>query len=218
MFLKTINYNNGNIITDKIQIDLKLKELKIDGNTLREAVLAGALARNNSSPFDTKGKSGYIQWNDTNSTLRKYTKNKGWEMYQENGIEGIISDDKKYRIIPSSGNAATGNPNQPARNKNKKGSAGIKIIDNSVQMNLFEKTKDIEIIENETYVLLYYCDDKVVKYELSKPSYINTKGIITVWDKRYIFEKIDLNTLDIEESEEDIEEIDIPVLMKNNEV
>lgn len=211
-----VNYIN-NIITDLKEVELKLKHLGINSEILIEACKAGVLSRSNSTAFDTKGQPGYIQWNDTNSKLRLLTHNQGWEVYQENGIEGIISKDKKIRIIPSSGNAATGNPNQPASNKNPKGEGSIKLIDKGKQGNIFTGFPEQDAEEFETYILLYYANDKELRMELSKPSSIDTHGKIKAWEERLILPKQALNDIEIMPDENNKDEIDIPVIRKQNE-
>lgn len=212
-----IEVNNKNTtITDFGEIELRLKELGISSNVLIEACKSGVLSRSNSTAFDTKGQPGYIQWNDTNSKLRLLTHNQGWEVYQENGIEGIISKDKKIRIIPSSGNAATGNPNQPASNKNPKGEGSIKLIDKGKQGNIFTGFPEQDVEEFETYILLYYANDKELRMELSKPSFIDTHGKIKAWEERLILPKQSLNDIEIMPEETNEDEIDIPVIRKQN--
>lgn len=210
--------SNNSIIVEQNKVAEELNKIGITQNILIDACKTGLLSKANCTSFDTKGQAGYIQWNDTNSKLRLLTNNKGWEKYQENGIEGIISIDKTIRIIPSSGNAATGNPNQTASNKNPKGESCIKLIDKTCQGNIFTGYSEPEEEKFETYILLYYANSKELRMELSKPSSIDKQGKINAWDKRLILEKQFLNDLEVilkENSEE--ETIDIPVIRKQSE-
>ena len=127
----------------------------------------------------------------------------------------VFSYYQKIRIIPSSGNAATGNPNQPASNKNPKGEGSIKLIDKGKQGNLFTGFPEQE--EFETYILLYYANDKELRIELSKPSSIDTHGKIKAWEERLILPKQVLNDIEIMSDETNEDEIDIPVIRKQNE-
>lgn len=217
MTLNTLYDKNQNIVVETNQIEAKLNEIGITENILLESVMAGLLARLNSTKFDTKNRPGYIQWNDTNSKLRFLTHNRGWEVYQEDGIEGIISIDKKIRIVPSSGNAATGNPNQPSSNKNPKGEKGIKIMKSSCQGNLFTGYPEDNEEQIKTYVLLYYSSNQELRAELSMPALINSKGKITAWEERIMLPKQLLNNTEIEFDIPKEEEIDIPVIRKHNE-
>ena len=209
---------NNSIIIEPNKVAEELNKIGITQSILIDACKAGLLSRANCTSFDTKGQAGYIQWNDTNSKLRFLTNNNGWEKYQENGIEGIISTDKTIRIIPSSGNAATGNPNQPASNKNPKGESSIKLIDKTCQGNIFTGYSEPEEEKFETYILLYYANCKELRMELSKPSSIDKQGKINAWDKRLILEKQSLDDLEVileENLEEEI--IDIPIIRKQSE-
>lgn len=216
MGAKTEVNNKNTTITDFREVELRLKELGINSDVIIEACKSGVLSRSNSTSFDTKGQPGYIQWNDTNSKLRLLTHNHGWKVYQENGIEGIISHDKKMRIIPSLGNAATGNPNQPASNKNPKGEGSIKLIDRGQQGNIFTGFPEQDIEAFETYMLLYYANDNELRMELSKPSFIDTKGKIKAWEERLILPKQSLNDIEIIPEEINEDKIDIPVIRKQN--
>lgn len=218
MSLEPLYNKNQTIVTESEIVKHKLDEIGILENILLESVMAGLLGKLNSTKFDTKNRPGYIQWNDTNSKLRFLTHNKGWEVYQEDGIEGIISSDKKVRIIPSSGNAATGNPNQPASNKNPKGERGIKVMEPSPQGNLFTGYAEIEEEQIKTYVLLYYSNNEELRAELSEPHSINSNGKITAWKQRLILPKQLLNNTEVEIEKPADEEIDIPVIRKHNEV
>lgn len=214
MELKSIN--NDSILTEEKQIIERLKKVGIPENILLEATSMGTLSKSNCTIFDTKGKPGYIQWNDTNSTLRSLTKNKGWKTYQEGGIEGIISEDGRIRIIPSSGNAATGNPNQPASNKNRKGEGCIKMFKADVQGDFWHGFPEIidDMDEVETFVLLYYNDDKELRTELSKPSFIDSKGKIKTWEERIILKSQKLNDPNPTVETEPNVEINVPVERK----
>ena len=218
MIIQFNTNKNDSIVIDLVQLESRLKELNLNSDILVEACKAGLLAKANCTPFDTKGQPGYIQWNDTNSKLRFLTHNLEWDVYQENGIEGIISKDKKVRIIPSSGDAATGNPNQPASNKNRKGEKSIDIIENSKQGNLFTGFPNFEDEEIETYILLYYANKRELRMELSKPSLIDKKGKIKAWNERLILPTQSLNDIEIVIPENVNEEkIDIPIIRKQNE-
>ncbi len=202
------------IIIDTDEVNNKLEKINLTQKILIEACQAGVLAKSNSSFFDTKGQPGYIQWNDTNSRLRILTHNKDWEIYQENGIEGIISKDKKTRIIPSSGNAGTGNPNVPSSNKNPKGIGSIKLFENCHQLNIFTNNIEQKFEECETYILLYYSNDSELSIELSIPSLIDSHGKIKAWKERIILPKQPLNDPDIPQNESNETGIDIPVIRK----
>lgn len=217
MSIEPLYNKNQTVVTNSVIIKQKLDEIRITEEILLEAVMAGLLGRLNSTNFDTKNRPGYIQWNDTNSKLRFLTHNKGWDVYQEEGIEGIISYDKKIRIIPSSGNAATGNPNQPSSNKNPKGERGIKVMEPSSQGNLFTGYPEAEEEHIKTYVLLYYSNNDELRAELSEPNSINTNGKITSWKERLILQKQLLNNTEIEIEKTIDEEIDIPVIRKRIE-
>ena len=91
----------------------------------------------------------------------------------------------------------------------------IQLIEKNQQGSLFEGFP-VQINDDnfETYVLLFYNDDKELRMELSKPASI-IRGRIVAWEERiiikpYEFENIALNT------EEPVDEdfIDIPVIRK----
>lgn len=208
------NINTKPILTE-YSAEHKLLSMKLTSEGLTQSCLQGFLSRSNCTDYNTKGGAGFIQWDGTVKALREYFCGNNWEKYEYGGLEGIISSDKTLRIIPSSGNVATGNINQPASNRNPKGINMIKLIEKSQQGSLFDgypvQTNDDNY---ETYVLLYYHDNKELRMELSKPASI-IKGRIVAWEERiiirpYIFENISLNF----EEPENEDYIDIPVIRK----
>ncbi len=206
---------NTKIILTEYNAEHKLQCMKLSSEGLTQSCLQGFLSRANCTCYNTKGGPGFIQWDGTVKALREYFCGSNWEKYEYGGLEGIISPDKTIRIIPSSGNAATGNINQPASNRNPKGINMIQLIEKNQQGSLFEGFP-VQINDDnfETYVLLFYNDDRELRMELSKPASI-IRGRIVAWAERiiikpYEFENIALNT------EEPIDEdfIDIPVIRK----
>lgn len=200
------------------QAEERLSALNLISKNIESAGIAAAMVKLNATGNNTKSGPGIAEWDTFNKILRDFCCGVHWTKYQEHGIEGIISSDKRIRIIPSSGDAATGNPNQPASNKNPKGIKTVELVENVIQGSLFNgfpnQSDDDKI---ETYVLLYHYSNNKIKLELSKPSFIR-KGKITAWSERIIldtveFDKVNLTTNNDMEPED---EIDIPVLRKQN--
>lgn len=204
---------NPIIISDEIQVEERLSALHITNKDIEAAGIAGVMVRLNATDNNTKSGPGISEWDTFNKTLRDLCCGSFWTKYQEQGIEGIISIDKRIRIIPSSGNAATGNPAQPSSNRNPKGIRTIELVQNTIQGSLFNgysnQSDDDEI---ETYILLYYHSDKKLKLELSKPSQIQN-GKITAWDERIILNTVEFDKFDFTSiAEPPVEdEIDIPI-------
>lgn len=204
------------IITDG-DSERKLQKLNLSAEGLTQACLQGVLSRSNCTDYNTKGGPGFIQWDNTVKALRERFCGKNWVKYEYGGLEGIVSTDKIIRIIPSSGNVATGNKNQPASNKNPKGINMIHLIEKTQQLSLFSdisnQINDDNII---TYVLLYYNNEKELRLELSKPASIN-KGKIVAWEERIIINPYDFGSTPFEQEKETEEDcIDIPILRKQN--
>ena len=209
--------NNNTTILTEMEALQELKQLNLTSEQLTQASLMGVLSRANCTDYNTKGGPGFIQWDNTVKAFREFCCGQYWVKFQENGLEGIISADKKIRILPSSGNAATGNLNQTPSNKNSKGIRTIQLIEKSIQGSLFNGyPNQVEDDNVETYILLYYNNNKELRMELSKPSLIK-KGKIVAWEKRIIIKPFDLNnppTISVTIVEDDI---DIPVIRKFNE-
>lgn len=207
-------------IIDGIQAIHKLKLLNLDYKKILEAGLSGILSRSYCTEYSTKTAPGIIQWDSTVKSLRENFCSNYWEKYEFKGIEGIISKDKTIKIIPSSGNMATGNKLQPASNRNPKGINMINIIEdnNAIQGSLFNNNYFDHIKDNncKTYVLLYYSNLTELKMELSEPYSITKRGKITAWKERIILDPYRLiEPVEVHKEMKD-EDIDIPIRRKFN--
>lgn len=207
------------IITEHSEINKELKQINLTIDKLTTTALNALLSKLNCTNYNTRGGAGFIQWDAMVRNIRELCCGEHWDKYENNGVEGIISKDKKIKLIPSSGNAATANPKQPPSNKNPKGYRTMELVNNSIQTNLFHIFPDhIEDFESEVYVLLYYNNTKELRLELSIPSYIDKKGYIKAWQKRIILPPIKLNEVEIKTLTSPtlpkIEEIDIPIKRK----
>ena len=195
MLLQT-NLNYTTVYTDN-EAENRLKEINIKNQHLQDACLAGLLQKNNCNENNTKGGPGFIQWDETIRSLRELSIEDGWTRYQQNHLEGIISENSKTIILPSSGNLSTGNPNQTPINKNPKGYRTIQIIEKVAQGNLFTGYPDqSDDVYNELFILLYYCTDQKLKMELSKPLQITRQGKIVAWQERIIIPEYNLYDFD----------------------
>lgn len=211
------------IITNEIEIKKELNALNLTIDKIILPALNALLLKLNCTNYNTKGGAGYIQWDGLVRSIREECCGEHWEKYEYKGIEGIISRNergRKSRIIPSSGNSATANQNQPPSNKNPKGFKTIELINNSQQGSLFYGfPNQIEDSITDTYILLYYNNSKELRLELSIPSHITKAGRIVSWSKRIIIPPIKLDEVEIynrQEKEPLIEdEIDIPIKRKN---
>lgn len=207
--------NNNTIITES-DTENELLQLNLSSEQIRQACSMGVLSRANCTRYNTKGGPGFIQWDSTVKAIRELCCGQYWEIFQENGLEGIISSNNRIRILPSSGNAATGNHKQPSSNKNTKGIRTIQLIEKTMQGSLFTGyTKQIEDDKIETYILLYYNNSKELRMELSKPALIK-KGKIVAWEKRIILNPFNLNNPPIIEIPTVEDDINIPIIRKIN--
>lgn len=209
-----LNYYTTDIITGK-EAEFKLDNLNLSSKGLTQACLQGVLSRSNCTDYNTKGGAGFTQWDSTVRALREIFCNHIWDKYEHGGLEGIVSNELKIRIIPSSGNLATGNPNQPASNKNPKGMNMIQLVERSLQGSLFygypNQTDDDKF---KTYILLYNSNKTELKMELSEPTSIR-KGKVVAWNERIIIDsfKFDKEPINIPLIDNN-DTIDIPVLRK----
>lgn len=210
-------FKRGKILTGE-EAEKRLAEMYLTSKSLIQSCVVGLLAKANCTEYDTKVGPGFIQWNNTVRALREFCCGSNWMKFQEDGLEGIITSNGKTKIIPSSGNAATGKPGQIPSNRNTKGVKMIELVEQSCQGSLFygfPNQKDDVL--SEVYVLLYYNTSREMRVELSKPSFIS-KGIIKAWDERIIMSPFDFNSTNIIPALPTIEdEIDIPIMRIHNE-
>lgn len=211
------SFSNPSIIQDELVRKLKLEEIGLTEDIILDIARNAVTFKTDATEFDTMPGPGVAQWNAMVKGLRIQMSTRGWEKYNVKGIEGIKSCNKPLVILPISGNAATGNPKQPAGLKKRRGEAGINIINKCCQGNLFNGYIDNQFEEiNEIYILLYYNNCKELRIELSKPSHI-VSGMIKAWEERIIFpsqELISANPIILEDNLDN--EYDIFVTAREN--
>lgn len=181
--------NNASINTtdDQMEITTKLKELNLDLNIILQACIDGVIERQYYGELSTRAAAGFNQWNKTVQSLRGFCCGKFWHKYESNGLEGIISNDKKIKIIPCSGNSNTGIFNAIPSNKNSKGEVAMnELVESAQQLSLFiNNSEHIYDDNNLIYLLLYYSNAKELRCELSRPNY-SSNGKIISWEERII--------------------------------
>lgn len=215
----TNNSFNTQIVIDEFDINSRLDNMSLNLQDIIQLSLDALLVRTECTNYNTKGAPGYLQWDAMVRRLRECFCFKHWEKYEDNGVEGIFNKNKKIKLIPSSGNAGTGIKTLIPSNKNPKGFKTIELINNSTQGNLFTGyNTQIDDDNSKLYILLYYSNNKELRLEVSKPSYINKSGIIEAWEERIIIPPILLDGVSIKRNTSNnpslYEEIDIPVIRK----
>ena len=157
------------------------------------AVQQGFIERSNGSPFDPPTAAGTDAWRYTLRSIRQQGDARGWKLADPGNLSMIVNETLKINIVVFSGDDATGIRHLKPKPKNPRGP----MIKEAVQLNteqgkLFEEVieddkPDIEeMLQFETWVLLFYITDSEIRAELSLPYAVDDKDYVNDWGPRII--------------------------------
>ncbi len=194
-----------------------------DEAVLKQALIAGHLAKSGCVANDALQFPAFLQWNTVQKTLREILLKDGWRRVNEGMYALVVSPDGKRAIVVASGDEFTGIEGvQHPTTKCPKGPRTV----NAVQQNallyhgdFFPETlpqmRDSEIDGRETWILLFNTDNGVLRAEISRPGSIGGDGHINAWQQRVILSEAPLSpALDLPETPDYAPTEDIEITRK----
>jgi hypothetical protein len=211
------------IISDRVDVDVRLRDMGLSVDALAAAVRMGQDARSSCTLNDPPGETGIHGWGRTVRGLRESTLPLGWARFSDDQIHGVINADGTTVIAVATGDAATGRVESDPRTANPKGvkmQAAVKR--NSQQLSLFKDPDIVPIRKNVTptpkclvWILVVHEGDNEVYSELSLPDKCGEDERVDSWVERILLPSIPTDPTPRERIEGDIEQdIDIPLTRK----
>jgi hypothetical protein len=203
------------IITDPIDVRRRLTELGLSVEVLNKAILTGHVFWKSCTPNDPPAIPGVSFWGRVVRTLREELVEDGWVRSDKGGFSVVVSPDKTFAIAVSTGDEATGNPDETASTKYPKGPKTVQAVRrNNGTLFLFhelEPTPDEEAeATRQTRFLLIKRDIGAIHAELSLPKDVEN-GFVVSWSERIILPEIDLDEFERAEPEGGIGDDDLDI-------
>jgi hypothetical protein len=186
--------------TKQIDITDRLAALGLRYEILRDAILAGEIARDSCTANDPANAPGFDAWARTVRSAREILIPMGWKRHDVAGLPMIVSPKEEFAIVIGTGDNATGDPEGQPRTRYPKGPSTAAAVEcNRRQLKLFEPNQPVEAVKNGsstpdlvTLYLLRNRVDEMVFCELSIPAAIGPDGHVEEWAERIILERISL--------------------------
>jgi hypothetical protein len=169
----------------------RLAELQVPWPTLKEALRRGHLAGDFCTQAHARTYRGLRVYHEVNGELRGQLAVHAWLFDDADNIPRAIRPDRQVVITAVSGNAQTGLSGDGAQTRNRRGGAGIRIVEQNAQISLLDL-----LLENErerlgeqltqTWFLLFYRDGDIIRSELSLADGVTVDGTLLRWAERLI--------------------------------
>jgi hypothetical protein len=212
------------IISDPVDVGIRLRSMELTADVLAAAVRMGQDARSSCTLNDPPMETGIHGWGRTVRGLRENALALGWVRFDDDHIHGVINADGTLVIAVATGDAATGRVGPDPKTAYPKGvkmQAAVKR--NAAQLCLF---KDVEIVPIRKSVtpnpkcllwLLVACEsDDEVRFELSLPDSVGEDERVDKWVERIVLAPIPIDPTPKERIDADMEpNIDIPLTRKS---
>jgi hypothetical protein len=186
---------------------------------IREAVLAGELARSSCTRNDPPALAGLLGWGRTTRGLRERTIPLGWKRSEAAQLSTVVHPSGEVAIAVATGDEGTGIAAAAPRTKYPKGPATAAAVErNQLQLGLFEP--DVDAVEGDeavaqpgvvTWLLLIARIGKKMRFELSLPGRIGEDDRVEDWAERILFEPISVEPTPNLDKLDDAIDIDVPV-------
>jgi hypothetical protein len=185
------------ILSRTTEVTDALAEIGLSFDVLRDAMLAGEIARDSCIANDPSNAAGFDAWARTVRALRERLTLAGWGRDDSDGLPTAIAPTGDIAIVVATGDEATGDRDKTPKTKYSKGPATVAVVEsNSRQGDLFRTAVEGVGIPNrnlKTYFLLRRRVDDFVFSELSEPDSIGDDGRVEDWARRMILDPISLN-------------------------
>ena len=209
------------IITHPYDIAATLAALGpgLSRDSLKEALLKGLAAKRQTSPWHPITAAGYNAWAGTVFGLRFKLVPQGW-IYESKSLWEIVAYPPTQAVIAvASGDSDTGRPDGMPCTKREKGPQAEEAIRQvrQAQLPLSPASSDDSDSPNcplgNTWFLLYFFDEREIRFELSMPAEMNAKHQVSNWLTRAIFDPLPLHPI-VDPTPDFGAAIDVPVRRK----
>ncbi len=198
----------------------RLGELGLVESALREAIFQAHLHRVRLTANHPRIFHGLAMWGEAVAALREQLRPLDWIRVDVGNFPLTVNLERGLAIAVASGDEGTGNPNEPASNRSRKGRNTVAAVESNQQQTdmfaeLLPQTRE-EADGNDTWVLLHHTDvvRKEIRLELSRPSVIGSDGKISAWSERIMLSGIAFDDDSIEIEGPSGPDIDIPIRRK----
>lgn len=181
------------------EVDAALATLGLRREPLVEAIRAGYLARASCTANDAPFYPAISQWNRTVRVLREKLLIEGWSKSDDGNYCVVISPDASIAIAAASGCENTGNPNLLPTTRSAKGPNTVDaVLVNAMQLHLpgiVQPPRSEAVDGRVTWLLLFHCDERELRAELSLPASMGDDGRPNAWKERIILPAIPLDPI-----------------------
>lgn len=199
-----------------------LHALGLRGEVVRDAVRRGLIARRACTPFDPPSYPGTVQWAQTHRAMRELHAEQEWMPSDANNFSRIVSPNNAIAVTVATGDEYTGRNGSPEpKTRYPKGTqTRLAVQVNAQQLSLWQAPDaPVAVIpgaRQALWVLLIATTEREVRFELSRPKGQDETGRVVSWSDRIIFEPIQIETVAINERQNDEDDegttgIDVPV-------
>lgn len=179
------------IIHEKADSLARLAQLGLTYEIVRDAILAGELARNSCTANDPPATPGILGWARTTRGLREGTIPLGWRASEAGQLSTCVDPTGAIAIAVATGDQATGDRRGEPKTKYPRGPATAAAIErNKMQLGLFDTPAPPPVEEEQskvvTWLLLLSRTPSQVHCEVSLPGHIGSDERIESWEERII--------------------------------
>ncbi len=187
------------IRTTPDEVDAALAALGLRLEPLLEAIRAGYLARASCTANDAPFYPALSQWNRTVRVLREKLLVEGWSKSDDGNYCVVISPDGSIAIAAASGCENTGNSTLLPTTKSAKGPNTVDaVLVNAMQLRfpgIIQSPRAEAVDGRVTWLLLFHCNERELRAELSLPASMGDDGRPNAWKERIILPTIPLDPI-----------------------
>jgi hypothetical protein len=182
------------------EVRSRLAELRLEEESLRDAVRRGQLAFLNCTPNHPPPFPGMAAWAETVCAVREVLIPAGWQRSNDNNYALCVDPAGMVAIAVATGNEGTGFAEAtPSTNARKGPSTSEAIAANQLRFNFMDQpvTRNGRPVPagsgRQTWILLIHRSTDEVRCELSLPISIGEDGHIDAWRERILLGSIPLD-------------------------
>ena len=200
------------IVYEKADALARLAQLGLTCGIVRDAILAGELARNSCTANDPPATAGILGWARTTRGLREGTIPLGWRASEAGQLSTCVDSTGAIAIAVATGDQGTGDRRAEPKTKYPRGPATAAAIErNKLQLGLFDTPAPPPVEQEQskvvTWLLLLARTPTEVHCEVSLPGQIGVDERIESWAERIILSPVPTEpTPPLEQLEEPAEE------------
>lgn len=178
------------------EADAALATLGLTLEPLCDAVRAGYLARVSCTGNDAPFYPAMSQWNRTVRVLRERLLVEGWSKCDDGNFCTVVNPERTIAIAVASGCENTGNRDETPTTKSPKGPSTVgAVLVNATQLHLPDIVPPNAPVADDriTWFLLFHCDERELRAELSLPASMGHDGRPDAWKERIILPTMPLD-------------------------